>query len=220
VRELRIGVVDELFRRSDPAVAAQAHAAVEELRGLGATIEAVDVPLLEDSGTINQLLMLPEAAEAHLPWLRTRLGDYGDDVRARLLAGLLLPATAHVTGLRARRWFCEELRAVFERVALRAAPEMPVVAPPIGETEVEVHGERIPFRLALIPFNSPWSLAGLPVASVPAGFVDGLPVGLALVGRPRDEQTVLQAAHAFQCATDWHERRPPPVEIRSSSEAV
>jgi len=209
VRELRIGVVDELFRRADPAVAAQAQAAVDELRALGATVESVEVPLLEESGTINQLLMLPEAAEAHLPWLRTRLGDYGDDVRARLLAGLLLPATAHVTGLRARRWFCDELMGVFDRVDLLVHPEMPVVSPPIDDLTVELGGERMPYRLALIPFNSPWSLAGLPVASVPAGFVDGLPVGLALVGRPRDERTVLRAAHTFQCATDWHERRPP-----------
>jgi aspartyl-tRNA(Asn)/glutamyl-tRNA(Gln) amidotransferase subunit A len=43
---------------------------------------------------------------------------------------------------------------------------------------------------------------------VPCGFVDGLPTGLALVGRPRGEATVLQAAHAYQQATDWHERRP------------
>jgi aspartyl-tRNA(Asn)/glutamyl-tRNA(Gln) amidotransferase subunit A len=220
VRGLRIGVVDELFRRADLAVAEQVHAAVEELRGLGATVEPVEVPLIEESGTINQLLMLTEAAEAHLPWLRTRLADYGEDVRARLLAGLLLPATAHVTGLRARRWFSDELRRVFERVDLLAAPEMPVVAPPIGETEVDLEGERMPYRLSLIPFNSPWSLAGLPVASVPAGFVDGLPVGLALVGRARDEHTVLQAAHTFQRATDWHDRRPPPGEIRTSPEAA
>ena len=208
VRGLRVGVVDELFLRADPAVAAQALSAVEELRGLGATVEPVEVPLLEEAGTINQLLMLPEAAEVHLPWLRTRLADYGDDVRARLLAGLLLPATAHVTGLRARRWFRDELGKVLDRFDLLAAPEMPVVAPPIGQADVEIHGERMLYRLALIPFNSPWSLAGLPVVSVPAGFVDGLPLGLALVGRPRDEQTVLRVAHTFQLATDWHERRP------------
>jgi len=206
---LRIGVVDELFRRADPTVAARAAEAVEELRGLGATVESVEVPLLEEAGTINQLLMLPEAAEVHLPWLRTRLADYGDDVRARLLAGLLMPATAHVTGLRARRWYLGELMKLFERVDVLAAPEMPIVPPRIGDNEVEINGERMPYRLALIPFNSPWSLPGLPVVSAPAGFVDGLPVGLALVGRPRDEQTILQAAHAFQRATDWHERRPP-----------
>jgi aspartyl-tRNA(Asn)/glutamyl-tRNA(Gln) amidotransferase subunit A len=216
---LRIGVVDELFRRTDPAVAEQIAAAVDEFRGLGASVESVEVPLLDESGTINQLLMLPEAAEVHLPWLRTKLGDYGDDVRARLLAGLLLPATAHVTGLRARRWFLGELMKLFERVDVLAAPEMPVVAPPIADTDVEVHGERMPHRLALIPFNSPWSLAGLPVVSAPAGFVDGLPVGLALVGRPREERTILGAAHAFQHVTDWHLRRPP-VEAGASSPAA
>jgi aspartyl-tRNA(Asn)/glutamyl-tRNA(Gln) amidotransferase subunit A len=216
VRGLRIGVVDELFRRADTAVAEQATVALDELRGLGASIRPVEVPLLEESGTINQLLMLPEAAEAHLPWLRTRLADYGDDVRARLLAGLFLPATAHVTGLRARRWFRDGLEKLFERVDVLAHPEMPVVPPPIADTAVALHGERLPHRLALIPFNSPWSLAGLPVVSVPAGFVDGLPVGLALVGKPREERTILGAAHAFQRVTDWHERRPQ-VGARASS---
>jgi aspartyl-tRNA(Asn)/glutamyl-tRNA(Gln) amidotransferase subunit A len=220
VRGLRIGVVEELFDRAEPAVADQVRTAIDELRDLGAAVEAVEVPLLEEAGTILQLIMLPEAAEVHLRWLRSQLADYGDDVRARLLAGLLLPATAHVTGLRARRWFRDGLSALFERVDLLAAPEMPVVAPPIGENEVEVRGERVPYRLALIPFNSPWALAGVPAASVPAGFVDGLPVGLALVGRPREEAAILGAAHAFQRATDWHERRPPPAEVHAASAAV
>jgi aspartyl-tRNA(Asn)/glutamyl-tRNA(Gln) amidotransferase subunit A len=208
VRSLRIGVVEALFERADPAVAAQVTGAVEELARLGATVEKVEVPLLEESGTINQLLMLPEAAEAHLPWLRTHLADYGADVRARLLAGLLMPSTAHVTGMRARRWFCGELGKVLDRVTVLAAPEMPTVPPPIDDLNVELRGERIPYRLSLIPYNSAWSLAGLPVVSVPAGFVDELPVGLALVGRPRDELTLLSAAYTLQTVTDWHERRP------------
>jgi aspartyl-tRNA(Asn)/glutamyl-tRNA(Gln) amidotransferase subunit A len=206
---LRIGVVERLFEQADPAVAAQVRAAVDELGFLGGSTEPVEVPMLDDAGTINQLVMLPEAAEAHLPWLRRRLADYGADVRARLLAGLLLPATAHVTGLRAKRWYSAELDRVFEHVDLLAAPEMPVVAPPIDQDDVELHGQRVPYRLSLIPFNSPWSLPGLPVVSVPAGFVDGLPVGLALVGRRFEEATMLRAAHSLQQATDWHERRPP-----------
>jgi aspartyl-tRNA(Asn)/glutamyl-tRNA(Gln) amidotransferase subunit A len=75
----------------------------------------------------------------------------------------------------------------------------------------------MPYRLALIPFNSPWSLAGLPTASVPAGFVDGLPVGLALTGRPYAEAAVLTSAHALQRATRWHEQRP---EIHAPPERV
>ncbi len=214
---LRIGVVEELFARAEPAVAAQTRTAVE---ALGGTAEPVEIPLLEETGTINQLLMLTEAAEIHLPWLRTRLADYGPDVRARALAGLLLPGTAHVTGLRARRWYLDELKGVFERFDLLVAPEMPIVPPKIGADEVELQGVRMPYRLSLIPFNSPWSLAGLPVASVPAGFVDGLPVGLALIGRWNEDATVLSAAHTFQRVTDWHEHRPPVSKIRTASQSV
>jgi aspartyl-tRNA(Asn)/glutamyl-tRNA(Gln) amidotransferase subunit A len=220
VSGVRIGVVEELFARAEPAVAARTRAAVDELASLGATVEPVEIPLFEETGTINQLLMLTEAAEIHLPWLRTRLADYGPDVRARALAGLLLPGTAHVTGLRARRWYLDELKSVFERFDLLAAPEMPIVPPKIGDDEVEVQGVRMPYRLSLIPFNSPWSLAGLPVASVPADFVDGLPVGLALVGRWNGDAIVLSAAHAFQRATDWHEHRPSLSQIRTASQSV
>jgi aspartyl-tRNA(Asn)/glutamyl-tRNA(Gln) amidotransferase subunit A len=205
---LRVGVVDELLARADPDVATAVEAALAELAALGAKIEPVVVPGLEDAGTVQQLLMLPEATSVHLRWLRERLGDYGADVRARLLAGLLLPPTAYVTGLRARRRYCRELDSLLGRFDLLAAPAMPVVAPRIGEETVTVRGETLPYRLSLIPFNSPWSLAGLPAASVPCGFVGGLPVGLALVGRRFAEETVLRAAHAYQGATDWHERRP------------
>jgi aspartyl-tRNA(Asn)/glutamyl-tRNA(Gln) amidotransferase subunit A len=208
VEGLRLGVVERLFDSADPAVAATADTAIAELARLGARVDRADIPGLDDAGTIQQLLMLPEATSVHLPWLRTRLGDYGADVRARLLAGLFLPGTAYATGLRLRERYRAGLEPVFERFDLLAAPAMPVVAPRIGDETVTVRGAELPYRLALIPFNSPWSLGGLPVASVPCGFVDGLPTGLALVGRAHEEAVVLRAAHAYQQATDWHERHP------------
>ncbi len=211
IEGLRVGVVAELLDRADPDVESAVRAAIDELAALGARVEEAEVPWLEEAGTIQQLLMLPEATNVHLPWLRERLADYGADVRARLLAGLFLPATAYVTGLRAQRRYRDGLDAVLARFDLLAAPAMPVVAPRIGEETVTVRGETMPYRLALIPFNSPWSLAGLPAASVPCGFVDGLPVGLSIVGRRLGEETVLRAAHAYQSATDWHERRPASV---------
>ncbi|HEV8603159.1 MAG TPA: amidase [Gaiellaceae bacterium] len=204
-RGLRVGAVEHLFARADARVAAVVEAA---LRDLPATVERVDGSAFDHAGIVQQLVMLPEASAFHLPWLRTRLADYGADVRARLLAGLALPATAYPTGLRARRWLEEKVRPLFERYDVLAAPTMPVVAPRIGEEAVELNGRSVPFRQALIAFNSPWSCLGLPVVSVPCGFVDGLPVGLALVGRRFEDATALRAAHAFQVATDWHERRP------------
>ena len=210
LRGLRIGVVEELFVRAEPAVADCTRAAVGELASLGAEVLPVEIPLLAEAGTIVQAIMLPEAAQAHRQWLRTRLADYGSDVRARLLAGLLLPSTAYVTGLRARKWYLRELRPLQQRFDLFVHPAMPVPPPRIGEETVELHDETVPYRLSVIPFNSPWTLAGAPVASVPCGFVDGMPMGLAIVGRPAGESTVLRAAAAFQSVSDWHERRPGP----------
>jgi aspartyl-tRNA(Asn)/glutamyl-tRNA(Gln) amidotransferase subunit A len=211
VQGLRIGFVEELFDRAEPEIADRARAALDVFASLGAIVEPVTVPLLREAGTILQTIMLPEAAEYHLRWLRTRLADYGADVRARLLAGLVLPPTAYVTGRRTRELFRRELGRVFERHDLLVHPGMPVLPPRIGDETVVVGGESMPYRLALIPFNSPWALGGLPVASIPCGFVDELPVGLALAGRPLEDAGVLRVAAAFQATTDWHDRRPDPA---------
>ena len=194
----RVGIVTRLFDEADPDVAA---ACEEAARSLPGKHEPVELPLLDEIATITQLVMLPEAAAAHLGWLRTRLADYGADVRARLLAGLLLPSTAYLTGRRARSW----TRSLWERELggfdLLVAPAMPTVAPRLDAIPPD-------YRLQIMPYNSPAALLGLPVTVVPCGFVDGLPVGLALMGRFGEDRLTLAAAHAFQRATDWHERRP------------
>ena len=210
VAGLRIGVVEARFEGGiDPRIASAVRAALAELETAGASLIEVQLPLLEQLGTIQQAIQFTEATAAHLPWLRTRLPDYGEDVRARLLTGLFLPPSVYVAGQRARRLAYEGFRAAFAEVDLLAAPTMPVLPPEIGEDTVEVGGTRMAYRLALIPFNSPWSCVGAPVVSVPCGLVDGLPVGLALVGKRFDEETALRAAHTFQQVTDWHEQRPP-----------
>ena len=211
VRGLRVGVVTSLVEGADGRVAEAVEAALAELRSLGAELVPLEVPLLEHAGTIQQAMQFPEATEVHMEWLRTRLAEYGADVRARLLVGLFVTPDVREAGRRAREAASEGIRRVFEQVELLAAPTMPVLPPRIGSETVELRGRETLYRLALIPYNSPWSLVGAPVASVPCGFVDGLPVGLALVGPRLGEAIVLRAAHAFQQATDWHERRPALV---------
>ena len=101
------------------------------------------------------------------------------------------------------------MRRVFKDVDLLCAPTMPVLPPKVGEDTVDLNGETTLYRLTIIPYNSPWSLVGLPVLSVPCGFADDLPVAMALIGWRFAESTVLQAGDAYQQATDWHRREPP-----------
>lgn len=209
VRGLRIGVLRSLFSGTiDPRIAATVEDALRTLEQLGATLVNVDLGPLTKAGAIQQAIQFVEAAEYHRDWLEQRPGDYGADVRARLLVGLFLPPTTYVTGQRARRRLMAELGALFDQTDVLAAPTMPVLPPRIGEETVDVNGETTPYRLTVIPYNSPWSCTGTPALSLPCGFVDGLPVGLAVAGRRFAEPLLLRLGHAFQQETDWHARLP------------
>ena len=56
----------------------------------------------------------------------------------------------------------------------------------------------------------PINIAGIPAMSIPAGLVEGLPVGMQIMGRPLGEQSIFQVAHAYEQATEWHKMRPEP----------
>jgi aspartyl-tRNA(Asn)/glutamyl-tRNA(Gln) amidotransferase subunit A len=121
---------------------------------------------------------------------------------------LFVPATSYLTGLRMRSLYRDDIARVFERYDVLVAPTMPCTAPPIRRDEDGSGDEYASYRRGVIPFNSPWAVAGYPVLSVPCGFEYGLPVGLSLVGRPHEERTVLALGRAFQSVSDWHERAP------------
>jgi aspartyl-tRNA(Asn)/glutamyl-tRNA(Gln) amidotransferase subunit A len=221
-RGLRLGVVESLFDHvADRRIADAAWAAVGELRAAGATTSAVELPHLDRAGITQQALQFPEATAIHLHWLRTRLDEYGADVRGRLLAGLHVPATAYVNALRARTAIAAGFGAAVDGVDCLVAPTLPVVAPRYADGKVVYDGvgaagEGSPlaenlFRQSLLRFTAPWSLVGWPVVSVPCGLVDALPVGLSFVGRRFDEASALRAAAAFQAQTAWHELAPPEL---------
>jgi aspartyl-tRNA(Asn)/glutamyl-tRNA(Gln) amidotransferase subunit A len=216
-RKLAIGVVENLFEGAiDPRVAAAARRGVDALREAGARTEAVELPHLDRAALVQQALQFPEATTIHLEWLRTRLGDYGADVRGRLLAGLFVPATTYLTALRARAVIADGFRSAVDGLDCIVAPTLPVLAPRFANGRVvfdvddaasEALAENL-FRQGLLRYTAPWSLVGWPVVSVPCGFVDGLPVGLSLIGRRFGDVDVLNAAVLFQSVTDWHERHP------------
>ena len=152
-----------------------------------------------------------EALVDHEHWLRTRLADYGDETQLRLLPLQFILASDHAKALRARRLLLERYTAVWREVDLLAAPTVAVPAPSIAAVHAKsimVNGN--PHSAGMLSqITRPCNYTGLPAISVPCGFVDGLPVGLMLVGRPFDERTLLQAAHAYEQSTSWHEQRPP-----------
>ena len=206
--QVSVGVVDALFEGAiEPGVAAAARHAVDALRAAGVRTTSVELPHLERAPVVQQALQFPEATSIHLDWLRTRLADYGADVRGRLLAGLFVPATAYVTALRARGVIAAGFHDATAPFDCLVAPTLPCVAPVFGRSDPLAENL---FRQGLLRCTAPWSLVGWPVVSAPCGFADGLPVGLSFIARRFRDGDALRIAAFFQRVTDWHERRPPP----------
>ncbi len=97
-----------------------------------------------------------------------------------------------------------EFDAAFQRCDVLVTPASPTPAFHLGE-KVASPLQMYLSDVCTIPVN----IAGLPAISVPCGFVDGLPVGLQIIGKPFDEGTILRVAYAYEQATDWHKARPP-----------
>ena len=208
---LRLGIPREYFFDTlDPEVDDSVKQAASVLEGLGASLEEVSVPFLERSQDIGMLISNPEASEIHRERLRDRADDLGPEFRARLEAGMLIPAADYVRAQRARTVFNRQIEEAFERVDVLLTPTVAVGAPKIGDTTVEVGSGTEPIQTLMARLTRPFNLPGSPVVTLPCGFTSaGLPIGLQLASRLFDEATILRVAHAYEQATDWHKRRPP-----------
>jgi aspartyl-tRNA(Asn)/glutamyl-tRNA(Gln) amidotransferase subunit A len=205
VQGLRIGVPTQFFFENvDAEVESAVRSAVGVLEEMGAVVTDVDVPLIAEIPGGVTAIMLPEALAYHQKWMSERPDDYGEDVRYRLELGATFLAVHYVQAQRLREIAVERWRGeVFSNVDLIATPTTPITARGIEEGDLQV-------TFNLIRFTNPLNFLGVPAISIPCGFTDeGLPVGLQLAGRWWDEATVLRAAHAYEQATDWHQRRPP-----------
>ncbi len=207
VAGLRIGVPTvHYFEETDPEVETLVRTAIAELGRLGATI--VDVAIPDHPALLAGLAGLgAERLAYHWTWMQTRLEDYGVDVQVSLLSAQLIPAVDYAIALRARRILAERYREVFQQVDLLATPTVVVPAYRIAEVDETMRDPALLARNTRLA-----NLTGLPAISLPAGLTQsGLPVGLQLIGQAFEEGRLLQAAAAYEKATDWHTRRPPLI---------
>jgi Asp-tRNA(Asn)/Glu-tRNA(Gln) amidotransferase A subunit family amidase len=176
---------------TDPAVTRAARARLDDFAA-----DVVDAALPDPDGIRRAYSTLQgfEAHAVHAARLAVSADQYDDEVRGRLRANARISASeyqdARVVQRRARR-AANELLAEHDFLAL---PTVGIVAPPVGTRSVWAGGQRVEVRDALLGLTLAWSVTGLPALSVPAGLVDGLPVGLQLVAPAGGEDLLLRMA--------------------------
>ncbi len=134
----------------------------------------------------------------------TRAAGFGEEVRRRVLIGTYVLSAGYydayyLKAQRVRALIAQEFAEAFEKVDCILAPTSPSAAFAIGEKSEN------PIEMYLNDvFTVPANLAGLPAISVPARLLDGLPVGLQIIGRAFDEETVLRVAESLERAAQFH----------------
>jgi len=229
---LRIGVPREFFAEGLAGdVRAAIDAALAQYQALGATLVDISLPLTELSIPVYYVIAPAEAssnlsrfdgvkfghrakdyADLQDMYKKTRAEGFGEEVKRRVMTGTYVLSHGYydayyLQAQKIRRMIADDFRQAFTQCDLIAGPVAPSVAWALGDKT----DDPVASYLADI-FTLPASLAGLPGMSVPCGFGDGgMPVGLQLIGNYFGEACLLNAAHRFQQATDFHLRKPPGV---------
>jgi aspartyl-tRNA(Asn)/glutamyl-tRNA(Gln) amidotransferase subunit A len=214
VKGLRVGVLRKFLVGIDPAVRAAFDAALKIFASQGGAIVDLDVPEISYAAMTSMLTSSAESAGINRRWFRERYHDFVPHVARGLAVGMAITASEYLTAQRARQRIREAVRSAYEKVDIIAAPTTARVAPPLSEG---VKGNGDDARHAsynhsnLLRFPS---MLGLPGCSLPCGInSEGLPIGMQLIGAWFADQTVLNAAAAYQSATDWHTRRPAIASV-------
>lgn len=165
--------------------------------GADAITGSVRLPSTARFTAIYQAIQGWEASQVHADLLAGSPQLYQSDVRERLLDASHVTASSYRRALTQRDQLRLELGEVFDSVGFLALPTCPITAPPLGVEQVVVQGRLIPVREALLSLTNPWSVLGWPALSIPAGTVDGLPVGIQLVGPPGSDAHLISIAHTL-----------------------
>ena len=209
VQGLRIGVPrDQFYGLLDPEVRVAVELAMDVFRELGAEVVDVDAGYERMAVLQAWLVCTAEGQAYHAQWLKSQRDDYSPELLAEL-SNPLPDAAGLANAYRASYDVKEAMRRLFEKVDLLLAPTTMRPASLIGEEQVEVDGVMLSTGAAFASLTMPFNIAGVPALSLPCGVSgEGLPIGMQLAGRPFDERTVLRAAHAYECATEWHRSLP------------
>jgi aspartyl-tRNA(Asn)/glutamyl-tRNA(Gln) amidotransferase subunit A len=228
VQDLRLGLPREYFVEGmQPEVEAAVRAAVDHLEGLGATIEPVSLPHTEYAIATYYLIATAEASSnlARYDGVRyglresrpalgdmyeaTRAAGFGAEVKRRIMLGTYALSAGYydayyLKAQQVRTLIRMDFQKVFENCDALVTPVSPTTAFRLGEKTAD------PVTMYLSDiFTISVNLAGLPALALPCGFDRaGLPIGLQLIGRPFDEETVLRVGQAYEQSTEWHARRP------------
>ena len=228
LKGLKIGLPKEYFNdQLDPAMEEQVRNAVKEYEKLGATVKEVSLPNAK-LAIAAYYVIAPAEASANLSrfdgvrygyrcedpkdlmdmYTRTRAEGFGAEVKRRILVGTYALSHGYYDAYYLK---AQKVRRLIQQDFANAFRDVDVLMSPTSPSPAFVQGAKTndPVTMYLEDiFTIAVNLAGLPAMSVPAGFVDGLPVGLQIIGDYFAEARLLNAAHQFQQVTDWHQREP------------
>ncbi|MBU2825711.1 AtzE family amidohydrolase, partial [Acidithiobacillus ferrooxidans] len=195
VAGLKIAIAAGYFMQQATSAAEQALARVAA--ALNVT-DLVEIPGTAQARAAAYLITNAESSNLHLDRLRHHAADYDPDVRDRMLAGTLLPASWNIQAQRFRRWYRAEVLKVFARYDLLLAPATPMSAPAIGQRYMELDGEQMMVRPHLGLYTQPLSFIGLPVVVVPVASAGAMPIGVQIIAAPWQEARIFKVARELE----------------------
>ncbi|HET7205266.1 MAG TPA: amidase [Terriglobales bacterium] len=205
VRDLRVGIPRQhFFDNLHLEVASAVDAAVSVIRGLVANVRDINLSVNPD-----RPLLAAEAYAYHARYVSRSPELYDPETLRRLRAGERFSEKERSSLKAEMEKERRNIRAVFEDVDVLITPTVPVPAPTIAELRANPEALR-PAEIRMLPNTHPFNAWGLPAISVPCGFTKaGLLIGLQIAGPASADNRVLALAHAYEQATEWHDRHPP-----------
>lgn len=204
-----IGVEEEFYLSPiDTRVENEMRKTLSALRKLGARIKTVKIPELRNAFWALTIIDTSETTAVHAPYMKTRAKDYGEDVRFLIECGYLPTAVDYLQALQIRRGIQLAVFKTFEGIDVLIAPTLPMPTPTVNEFTSSINGISVDTIEACMHNVGPGNLLGLPSVSLPCGVVEGMPVGLEIIGSPLNEGKILRMALAVESLNLLQSLRP------------